>query len=83
MGQKNSSVALCRALCAWDIVGPYIHKPLRYLRVTQEGKQWVANLHASVPAALDENAAGFLWHSDCSHRGPPRIVRIRAENRSP
>lgn len=32
----------------WNIVRPYIGAALRYLRVTQEGKQWVANLHSHV-----------------------------------
>ncbi len=32
----------------WDVVNPYIQEALRYLRVTQEGKQWIANLHSHV-----------------------------------
>ena len=32
----------------WQIVQPYIVDALRYLRVTQEGQQWVANLYANV-----------------------------------
>jgi hypothetical protein len=32
----------------WDVVHPYIYGALSYLRVTQEGKQWIANLHANV-----------------------------------
>ncbi len=32
----------------WDVVSPYIQGALRYLRVTQEGKQWIANLYANV-----------------------------------
>ena len=32
----------------WQIVQPYIGDALRYLRVTQEGQQWVANLYANV-----------------------------------
>lgn len=32
----------------WDVVSPYIQDALRYLRVTQEGKQWIANLHSHV-----------------------------------
>jgi hypothetical protein len=32
----------------WNIVGPYIGDGLRYLRMTQNGKQWVANLYAHV-----------------------------------
>jgi hypothetical protein len=32
----------------WQAVRPYIGDALRYLRVTQEGKQWIANLYAHV-----------------------------------
>jgi hypothetical protein len=32
----------------WQVVRPYIGDALRYLRVTQEGKQWIANLYAHV-----------------------------------
>jgi hypothetical protein len=32
----------------WQTVKPYIEDALRYLRVTQEGKLWIANLYAHV-----------------------------------
>ena len=32
----------------WNVVNPYIQDALRYLRVTQEGKHWIANLHSHV-----------------------------------
>jgi len=32
----------------WNAVRPYIGDALRYLQVTQEGKQWIANLYAHV-----------------------------------
>jgi hypothetical protein len=32
----------------WRMVQPYIGDALRYLRVTQEGQQWIANLYAHV-----------------------------------
>jgi len=32
----------------WKAVKPYIADALRYLRVTQEGQQWIANLYANV-----------------------------------
>jgi hypothetical protein len=32
----------------WNVVNSYIQDGLRYLQVTQEGKQWVANLYAHV-----------------------------------
>jgi hypothetical protein len=44
----------------WDVVSPYIQEAVRYLRVTQEGKQWVANLYANVLAALNGSAPAVL-----------------------
>ena len=32
----------------WNVVSPYIQDALHYLRVTQEGKQWIANLHSHI-----------------------------------
>ncbi|MDM8530593.1 hypothetical protein QUF63_05430 [Anaerolineales bacterium HSG25] len=32
----------------WSVVRPYVKDALKYLRITQEGKQWVANLHSHV-----------------------------------
>lgn len=32
----------------WNAVVPYIQDGLRYLRITQQGKQWIANLYAGV-----------------------------------
>ncbi len=32
----------------WKVVSPYIGTSLHHLRVTQEGKQWIANLYANV-----------------------------------
>jgi hypothetical protein len=32
----------------WNVVRPYVGDALRYLQVTQEGKQWLANLYANV-----------------------------------
>lgn len=32
----------------WNMVNNYIQEGLRYLRVTQEGKQWIANLYSHV-----------------------------------
>ncbi len=32
----------------WHVVSPYIQDALQYLRVTLEGKQWIANLYANV-----------------------------------
>ena len=32
----------------WNVVSPYIQDALYYLRATQEGKQWIANLHSHV-----------------------------------
>jgi hypothetical protein len=48
---KYNSVADLRANYPdffWKTVRPYIQDALRYLRVTQEGQQWIANLYANV-----------------------------------
>ena len=44
----------------WDVVSPYIQGALRYLRVTQEGKQWIANLYANVLAAVNGNTPAVI-----------------------
>jgi hypothetical protein len=40
----------------WEMVNPYIQDALRYLRQTQEGKEWIAGLNSLVFAA-EHNAA--------------------------
>ena len=42
----------------WGAVAPFISDALRYLSVTQEGKQWVANLYAHV-FAQEHKAKGL------------------------
>lgn len=32
----------------WGVVSPYIGDAIQYLELTQEGKQWIANLHSNV-----------------------------------
>ncbi|MES9850090.1 MAG: hypothetical protein ABW145_17035, partial [Candidatus Thiodiazotropha sp.] len=32
----------------WNKAQPYLKDALRYLQLTQEGKQWIANLHSHV-----------------------------------
>jgi len=43
----------------WQVVTPYIQDGLRHLRITQTGKQWIANLHAHV-FAVEHNEP---WHA--------------------
>jgi hypothetical protein len=40
----------------WKMITPYIQDALRHLQVTQEGKQWIANLYAHV-FALEHHAS--------------------------
>jgi len=40
----------------WKAVRPFIGDALRYLSVTQEGKQWIANLYAHVFSAEHRGA---------------------------
>ena len=42
----------------WKTVRPFIGDALRYLRVTQEGKQWIANLYAHVFSVEHRGAFG-------------------------
>ena len=39
-----------------NVVTPYIGDALRYLRVTQEGKEWIARLYAHAFAEEQQNA---------------------------
>jgi hypothetical protein len=41
----------------WDEINQYIRSGLRYLQVTQEGKQWVANLYSHVFTVEHERRA--------------------------
>lgn len=43
----------------WGVVNRYIQDGLRYLRVTQEGKLWIANLHSHVFAS--EHREFYNW----------------------
>ncbi len=42
----------------WDTVHPYIAEAIGYLQLTQEGKQWIANLHSHIFAV--EHAGSVL-----------------------
>jgi hypothetical protein len=49
LGYKNpGDMRRSYARFYWNVISPYIQDALRYLRVTQEGKQWIANLHSHV-----------------------------------
>ena len=51
-GYKNpGQVRASFAKFFWDVVHPYIQPALRYLEVTQEGKEWITNLHSHVFAS--------------------------------
>ena len=43
----------------WQVVTAYIQDGLRHLRITQTGKQWIANLHAHVFAVEHDEP----WHA--------------------
>jgi hypothetical protein len=62
----------------WESVEPYIGDALRYLELTMEGKQWIANLYSHVFAV--EHRRPHLGPQDGephSHRGVSRPSRIR------
>ncbi len=54
----------------WSMVGPYIGSGLRYLRMTQNGKQWVANLYAHV----------FAEEHDLPSLGSERIEIVESQS---
>jgi hypothetical protein len=52
LGYKSpGDLRLNNAKFYWEVVSQYIQDALRYLRVTHEGKQWIASLHANVLGA--------------------------------
>ncbi len=46
--QRPGDLRRSNAKFYWDVISPYVQQALRYLRVTQDGKQWIANLQANV-----------------------------------
>jgi hypothetical protein len=46
--QRPGDLRKSNAKFYWDVISPYVQQALRYLRVTQDGKQWIANLQANV-----------------------------------
>lgn len=42
----------------WKVVRPFIGDALKYLRVTQDGKQWIANLYAHVFSVEHDGVLG-------------------------
>jgi hypothetical protein len=54
----------------WNVVSPYIQDGLRYLRVTQEGKQWISNLYAHV-FAVEHDQIEIIGPSD------PKLAAFR------
>ena len=50
----------------WNMVRPYIDDGLRYLGMTQNGKQWIANLYAHV----------FAEEHDLPSLGPERVTAV-------
>ncbi len=53
----------------WNAVQPYIKDAIRYLQLTQDGKQWLANLYANV-FAIEHKQSRFG-----PHPGEDRIDR--------
>ncbi len=54
----------------WSMVGPYIGSGLGYLRMTQNGKQWVANLYAHI----------FAEEHDLPSLGSERIAIVKSQS---
>jgi hypothetical protein len=62
----------------WQMVQPYIGDALRYLRVTQEGQQWVAYLYANVFLMEHWQQTISVAHSAPPHRpASPHSIGFR------
>jgi hypothetical protein len=46
--KKPGDLRLSHASFYWNMVSPYVQDALRYLQVTQDGKEWVASLQSHV-----------------------------------
>lgn len=46
--QTPGDLRACNAQFYWDVAKPYVQDALEYLKVTHEGKQWIANLQSNV-----------------------------------
>ena len=56
----------------WEKVDPFIGEGLRYLRCTQEGQQWVANLYANL----------FTEENEIPAFGPERRTSVDRRSQS-
>jgi hypothetical protein len=62
LGYKNADdLRVAYPSFFWKAVSPYIGDGLRYLRVTQEGQQWIANLFANVFLEEHRGVFGSKW----------------------
>lgn len=58
LGYKTpGDLRACNAQFYWDVAKPYVQDALEYLKVTHEGKQWIANLQSNV-------FGGYLFAND-------------------
>jgi hypothetical protein len=64
----------------WNVVTPFIDEGLRYLRRTQEGQAWVANLYANV--FTEEHEAPAYGPNAAARAILGLSLRIQANNRS-
>jgi hypothetical protein len=60
----------------WERVEPYIGDGLRYLALTQEGRQWIANLYAQV-FTVEHHRWRMGPHPGLSTRPAPPLARVR------
>jgi len=76
-GQMRSSFAKF----FWDVVSPNIETALRYLEVTQEGKEWISNLHSHVFASehyeKKVRLAKAKGSSESNSNGASRVVTTK------
>jgi hypothetical protein len=70
--ETSADLAECYPKFFWQTVRPYVGEALDYLRVTQSGKQWIANLYSHVFAA--EHEAFDLGPETRSHCQRPALA---------
>ena len=69
LGYKTpGDLRACNAQFYWDVAKPYVQDALTYLKVTHEGKQWIANLQSNV-------FGGYLFADGQSEDYKPNVAK--------
>ena len=86
-GYKNPGHVRCGfAKFFWNEVSPYIQYAMRYLEVTQEGKEWITNLHSHVFASehykeMTEKCGSVPLPKEKKSKGSPKGSEAKGKRR--